>query len=164
MARTLHVYPWVTIEDSTWMFIVNVYENATRVDTQFGNDRDPPIQAGVTATVPLSLLSVAFDLVVEDTDEDQFVDDALFLDDIQPGPQTLTAWEDTQEIAEGIINGLSPGYTARDFQQAWTHGDTQAVRNSIQRALTSGPGGIGRGWDIEAVHQHEGDRTVTENA
>ncbi len=158
MARTLHVYPRAVIEDSTWTFIVNVYEVATGVISRFEHD----VPAGVTATPLLVLLRVAFDLVVEDDDPDSDVDDALFLDDIQPGPSTLTAWEDWQDIAEGIINGLDLGYTGRDFQQAWTGGDTEAVRNSFQRALVAGPGGIGRGWDIVdgSVHQHEGDGSV----
>ena len=154
MARTLHVYPKALIDGAMWTLIVKVG------DSRFEHD----VPAGVTADVPLVLLKVVFDLVVEDSDLDSDVDDALFLDDIQPGPQTLTAWEDWQNIAEGIINSLAPSYTVVDFQQAWTGGDTQAVRNSFQRALVAGPGGIGRGWDIVdgTVHQHEGDGTNTD--
>jgi hypothetical protein len=154
VARTLHVYPKALIDGSTWTFIVKVG------DSRFTHD----VPAGVTAAVPLVLLKVSFDLTVEDSDTDEDVDDALFLDDIRPGPQTLTAWEDWQDIAEGIIDTLDPGYTAADFQAAWTGGDTQAVRNSFQRALVAGPGGAGRGWEIVdgTVHQHEGDGTNTD--
>ncbi len=152
MARSLSVYPKAILEGSTWTLIV-------KVD---GSRFEHVVPAGVTAETPLQLLKVVFDLTVEDTDTDQDVDDALFVDDIQPGPSTATVWGNWQEVAEGIISGLSPGYTVDDFWAAWTMGDTQAVRNDANRALVSGPGGIGRGWTITGFHQHEGDRTVTE--
>ena len=120
------------------------------------------VGAGVTADPPVQLLKVVFDLTVEDSDTDADVDDALFLDDIQPGPSTATVWGNWQIRAEGIISGLSPGYTVDDFWAAWTGGNTQAVRNDANRALVSGPGGIGRGWTITSFHQHEGDGTVLE--
>jgi len=103
-----------------------------------------------------------FSLTIENTDLDSFVADALFSDDIKPGGGVQTVWSNWQTRAEGIITGLNPGYTERDFREAWTHGDTQAVRNDAQRAFTTGPGGIGRGWTITFFHQHEGDLTVTE--
>ncbi len=150
MARTLQVYPKAILDASTWTLIVKV------ASSRF----EHTIPAGVTATESLSLLKLVFDLIVEDADTDQDVDDALFIDDIQPGPQTRTVWGNWQERAEGIIAGLDPGYTVDDFWAAWTKGDTQAVRNDANRALVSGPGGIGRGWTITAIHQHEGDGTV----
>ena len=152
MARNLSVYPKATLEGSTWLLRV-------KVD---GSRFEHLVPAGVTAEIPLQLLKVVFDLTVEDTDTDADVDDALFVDDIAPGPSTATVWGNWQLIAEGIISGLSPGYTDQDFWAAWTQGDTQAVRNDANRALVSGPGGIGRGWTITFVHQHEGDGTVLE--
>ncbi len=154
MARTLHVYPKAIIDGSTWTFL-----------NKIGSSRlEHTVAAGVTAETRLRLLKVSFDLIVDDTDTDQDVDDALFLDDIQPGPQTLTVWEDWQNTAEGIISGLTSPYDESNFWAAWTQGDTQAMRNSANRALVSGPGGIGRGWIIipGSLHQHEGDDTNTD--
>ena len=152
MARSLSVYPKAILEGSTWTLIV-------KVD---GSRFEHVVPAGVTAETPLQLLKVVFDLTVDDTDLDSDVDDALFVDDIKPGPGIETVWGNWQEVAEGIISGLSPGYTVDDFWAAWTMGDTQGVRNDANRALVSCPGGIGRGWTITGFHQHEGDRTVTE--
>ena len=152
MARSLSVYPKATLDGSTWRLVV-------KVD---GDRFNHVIPAGVTAETPLTLLKVVFDLTVEDTDTNADVDDALFVDDIKPGPSTATVFGNWQAIAEGIIAGLDPGYTVEDFWSAWTTGDTQSVRNDANRALVSGPGGIGRGWTITFVHQHEGDGTVTE--
>ena len=153
MARNLEVYPKAFLEGATWHLTIGVDDS----------DFDHLIPSGVTAETPLNLLKVVFGLTVEDADTDQDVDDALFLDDIAPGPSTATVIGNWIETAEGIITGLSPGYTAADFWAAWTMGDTQAVRNDANRALVSGPGGIGRGWTIASVHQHEGDGTVTED-
>ncbi len=160
MSRTLHVYPKAILDASTWTFLVKVYEPATQVNSRF----EHTIAAGVAATTPLRLLKVSFDLIVADGDTDQDVDDALFVDDIRPGPQVETVWGNWQDTAEGIIAGLDPGYTVAEFWAAWTNGDTQAVRNDANRALVSGPGGIGRGWTIPAgsIHQHEGDGTNTD--
>ncbi len=152
VARSLDVYPKATLDGSTWLLVV-------KVD---GSRFEHLVPAGVAAETPLQLLKVVFELTVEDSDTGQDVDDALFLDDIQPGPSTATVWGNWQLIAEGIITGLDPGYTVDDFWAAWTMGDTQAVRNDANRALVSGPGGIGRGWTITSVHQHEGDGTVLE--
>ncbi len=152
MSRSLNVYPKATLDGSTWRLVV-------KVD---GDRFNHVVPAGVTAETSLTLLKVVFDLTVEDTDTNADVDDALFVDDIQPGPSTATVWGNWQAIAEGIIAGLDPGYTVEDFWTAWTVGDTQAVRNDAQRALVSGPGGIGRGWTITFFHQHEGDGAVTE--
>ena len=149
MARNVQVYPKAFLKDSAWNYVLGVGKT----------DFTHVIPAGVTATVPLQLLKVVFDLTVEDSDLDSDVDDALFVDDIQPGPSTATVVGNWIATAEGIITGLSPGYTAEDFQAAWTRGDTEGVRNDAQRALVSGPGGIGRGWTITSVHQHEGDGT-----
>jgi len=146
MSRNLSVYPKAFLEGSTWHLVVKVD------DSRF----DHVIPAGVTADLSLQLLKVVFDLTVEDFDTDQDVDDALFIDDIKPGPTTETVWGNWQAIAEGIITGLSPGYTVEDFQAAWSRGNTEAVRNDVHRALVSGPGGIGRGWTITGFHQHEG--------
>ena len=103
-------------------------------------------------------------MVVAATDTDQDVADSLFVDDIASGPSVETVWGNWQTRAEGIISGLTTGYTVQDFWSVWTFGDTQAVRNDANRAMVSGPGGIGRGWDIVAgtVHQHEGDGTTTD--
>ena len=152
MVRNLSVYPKAFLDGSTWHLVVKVD------DSKFNH----VIPAGVTAETPLQLLKVVFGLTVEDTDTNADVDTALFVDDIQPGPSTATVWGNWQIRAEGIITGLDPGYTADDFWAAWTMGDTQAVRNDAQRALVSGPGGIGRGWTITGFHQHEGDGTVME--
>ena len=160
MSRTLHVYPKAIIDGSTWTYTLKVYEPATRVNERF----EQSFAAGVTVTTELRLLKVSWDLIVGDFDTPSDVDDALFVDDIRPGPQVETVWGNWQIRAEGIIAGLDPGYTVTDFWASWTNGDTQAVRNDANRALVSGPGGIGRGWTIPAgsVHQHEGDGTNTD--
>jgi len=160
VARTLHVYPKAGIETSTWTLTMKVYEPSTKVTTRFAET----IPAGVTVERPLPLLKVVWDLVVADGDTDQDVSDSLFVDDIRPGPQVETVWSRWQERAEGIITTLTTGYTVQDFWLAWSMGDTQAVRNDAHRAMVSGPGGIGRGWEIVAgsVHQHEGDGTNTD--
>ncbi len=152
MARNLGVYPKVTLDGSTWLVSGRVDEHAAGTSSRFEHE----VPAGVTAETSLSLLKIVFDLTVEDSDSDQDVDDALFVDDIQPGPSVATVWGNWQIRAEGIITGLSPGYTEEDFWSAWTTGDTQAMRADAQRALVSGPGGIGRGWTITFFHQHEG--------
>ena len=147
MVRAVQVYPKVTLDSSTWQVVNKVG----------GTNFEHLVPAGVTAETPLVLLKVVFDLTIEDSDLDSDVDDALYLDDIRPGPATETVWGNWQIRAEGIITGLAPGYTATDFWEAWTFGDTQAVRNDANRALVAGPGGIGRGWTITAFHQHNGD-------
>jgi hypothetical protein len=152
VARSLEVYPKSPIDAATWSPVLKVHEPATGL----GNRFDHTFPAGVTATTPLLLLKLVIWLDVDDTDTFQDVDDAFFVDDIQPGGGTLTVWEDWQATAEGIISGLTPGYTQNDFWAAWTEGDSQAMRNSVQRALTTGPGGIGRGWTITGFHQHRG--------
>lgn len=158
MARNLQVYPKAFLDGSTWFVSGKVAEIAVGTPSRFKH----VIPAGVATEIPLQLLKLVFGLIVEDTDTDQDVDDALFLDDIKPGGGVETVWGNWQVRAEGIITGLDPGFTAEDFTAAWTMGDTQAVRNDAQRALTTGPGGIGRGWTITGFHQHEGDGTVTE--
>lgn len=155
MARTLHVYPKASIEGSAWTLTMKIYEPQTRVNSRYVET----VGAGLTVERFLPLLKVSWDLIVADTDTDQDVADSLFVDDIRPGPQTETVWSRWQDRAESIIAGLASGYTVADFWSAWSMGDTQAVRNDAQRAMVSGPGGIGRGWQIVAgtVHQHEGD-------
>ncbi len=145
MARTLEVYPKAFLRDSTWHVTIGVDDS----------DFDHLIPAGVTADPPVQLLKLVVFVTVEDTDTDADVDDALFVDDIQPGPSVATVWDNWQQRAEGIISGLDPGYTAADFWAAWTQGDTQAVRQDIQRAWETGPAG-GRDWAITGFHQHEG--------
>lgn len=149
MARTVHVYPKAMIADSTWTFIVKV--DLSRFEHT--------VAAGVTAEVPLSLLKVSFDLVVGDADTDQDVDDALFVDDIRPGPQTETVIGNWIEKAEDIISGLDIGYGVDDFWAMWRRQDTNAVRADARRALVTQ-----RGWAINvgSVHQHEGDGTTTD--
>ena len=138
---------------------MKVHEPATGVQSRIFET----VTAGLTAERPLPLLKVVFGLVVADTDTDQDVADSLFVDDIQPGPTVSTVWGNWQARAEGILAGLASGYDVEDFWAAWTGGDTQAVRNDAQRAMVSGPGGIGRGWTITDFHQHEGDGTVLED-
>jgi hypothetical protein len=157
MARSLSVYPKVVLNGSTWFVSGRVDEFAAGTHSEFKH----VVAAGVTTEVPLQLLKIVFDLTVEDTDTDSDVDDALFVDDIKPGNGEETVWGNWQERAEGIITGLSLGYTEEDFWATWTMGDTQAMRQDAQRALESGPGGIGRGWMITFFHQHEGDGSVS---
>ncbi len=145
VARTVHVYPKAIIEGSEWRYIAKVG------DSRF----EHTISAGITAVTPLVLLKLVFDVVVADTDTDTDIDDALFVDDIRPGPQTETVWGNWQGLAESIISGLAPGYTADDFWVAWSIQDTNAVRQDARRALVTQ-----RGWTIVSVHQHEGDGTV----
>ena len=97
MARNLQVYPKVSLEGSTWTAVVKVMEAGNR--TRF----EHTVAANVVATTSLQLLKIVFKLVVDDADTDQDVDDALFVDDIRPGPQVETVWLNWQTIAEGII-------------------------------------------------------------
>ncbi len=155
MARTLHVYPKAVIEASTWTFLVKVYEPSTRVNSRFTH----VVPAGVAAALPLVLLKIVFDLIVDDTDIDQDVDDSLFVDDIQPGPGTATVWSNWRDNAEAIIDGLDPGYTQAAFYAEWSKPDTASMRADARRAMQ-----IQRGWTIpgDSVHQHEGDGTNTD--
>ncbi len=155
MARSLHVYPKAVLEGSTWKYVLKVYEHATGVTSRFVHTE----AAGVTAEIPLRLLKLSFDLVVADTDTDQDVDDALYVDDIKPGSGVETVWGNWKDLAESIISGLSPGYTVYDFWSEWAPNDTNEVRSDARRALITQ-----RGWtvDVGSVHQHEGDGTVTD--
>ncbi len=146
MTRSIEVYPKAFLRDSIWRAVVKV--DRSRFE-HFA-------AAGVTADPAVQLLKVVFFVTVEDTDTDQDVDDALFVDDIHPAPGTEETVASNWIVrAEGIISGLDPGYTVDDFWAAWTQGDTQAVRNDVLRAFETGPAG-GRGWTITRFHQHEG--------
>ncbi len=158
MARNFQVYPKATLTAQIWTLKVKVMDFDTRTAAAFVHT----IPAGIEATADLAELKLGFNLVVADTDTDQDVDDALFVDDIQPGPSIATVWSEWQARAEAILAGLTAPYTLEDYWTAWTDGDTQATRNDMNRALVSGPGGIGRGWTVTAIHQHEPDGTVTE--
>jgi len=152
VARLLHVYPKATLEGSTWTFYVNVYEHDSGVTSRFVHT----IAAGVTVTTPLSELKIGFDLTVDDTDTDLDVDDALFLDDIRPGPQTATVIGNWIGQAEDIIDGLTDP-TVAEYWAGWSHQDTAKIRQDTRRALVTQ-----RGWTITFVHQHEGDGTTTD--
>lgn len=154
MARNLHIYPSARIEAATWTYRLDVTDRATRATSHF----EHVVAAGVTAERPLDLLKVVVGLVVADTDTDQDVDDAMFVDDIRPGPQAETVWGNWQSLAESIIGALTGGYTERDFWLAWRPQDTSSMRSDARRALVTQ-----RGWTVTFVHQHEGDlMTVTE--
>ena len=156
MARTLRVYPKAVIAGSTWTLLVKVNEPGTGTNSRF----DHTVVAGVTITgVPLRLLKFVFGLVVDDTDTDQEIDDALFFDDIKPGPQVETVWGNWQDLAEGILGGLPADTDELDFWAEWSKSNTAGVRNDARRALITQ-----RGWTIPAgtIHQHEGDSTVLE--
>jgi hypothetical protein len=153
--RQLHVYPKVGLVGSTWTLRVKVYEPAIGVSSLFIHD----IPAGITATTPLRELKLSFDLTVDDTDTDQDVDDALFLDDIKPGPQSATVWSNWQDRAEAIIAGLADPYTIADYWAAWSQQDTAKTRQDARRALVTQ-----RGWAVTSVHQHEGDGTNTDES
>ena len=156
MARNLQVYPKAFHDGLAWRVSGKVDEFAAGTSSRF----EHVVPAGVTAEVPLQMLKVVFDLTdLEDTDTHRDVDDALFDDDIKPGPTKETVWSNWQALAEGIISGLSSGYTQADFTAAWSKDDTEAVRDDANRALVSPQG---RGWTITFFHQHEGDGTVTD--
>lgn len=154
MSRTVQVYPKAYIEATTWHVVFKVDENG-----QGSSHFLHTFPAGVSndAEDTMLLHKIVFTLIVADTDTDQDVDDALFVDDIKPGPQIKTVWGNWQGTAEGIIAGLDPGYTDADFAAGWTKPDTAKMRNDAHRALV-----IQRGWTVTAVHQHEGDHTVTD--
>lgn len=155
MARLLHVYPKATLEGSTWTFHVRVYEHATGNTSRFVHT----ILAGVIATSPLRELKVVLDVTVDDTDTDQDVDDALFVDDIKPGPSTETVIGNWIERAEAVVAGLTEPYTLGDYWADWSKQDTAKTRNDVAKALVSQ-----RGWDVTFVHQHEGDGTNTDES
>jgi len=138
---------------STWTFYVNVYEHATRVTSRFTHT----VAAGLTATTDLRELKYGFDLTVGDTDTDQDVDDALFLDDIKNGPGVETVIGNWQERAENNIAGLSDPYTLADYWAGWSQQDTAKTRSDGRTALITG-----RGWTVTFFHQHEGDGTNTD--
>ena len=150
MARNLHVYPKAQLVDSTWTLTVKVYEHSTRTTSRFIHE----IPAGAAAEVSLNELKISFDLVVDDTDTDQDVDDALFLDDIKPGAGFETVWSNWMGLAESIVNGLSPSYTVGDYQAAWSQKNTASIRSDARRALITQ-----RGWSVPWIHWHEGNGT-----
>ncbi len=159
MARNLSLYLKAVLTESLWMVWGRVDEFAAGTSSTFNHE----VAAGVTALIPLPMLKIVFDLTVPDGTPDSDVDDALFVDDIHPAPgQTQTVWSNWQQLAEGLISGLPPGYTEADWLAAWTSADTAAVRSDANTALVSGPGGIGRGWIITFFHQHEGDGSELE--
>lgn len=149
MARSLHVYPKAVLVGSEWHFIVKVYEPFMQTNSRFVH----VLSAGVTGN--LHELKVAFDLVVADSDTDQDVDDALFVDDIKQGPGVETVWGNWQARAEGIITGLGADPSLSEYWAAWTQQDTAAVRSDARRALITQ-----RGWSVPHIHWHEGDGTV----
>ena len=154
MARLLHVYPKAVIDGSFWSLHVKVYDQTTHVNSRFVH----VIPAGVTAELPMRLLKLSYDLTVADTDTDQDVDDAHFVDTASGGPTNGdTLWETWQALAESRIAGLTTGYTQADFFAAWTQQNTARVRTAARRILING-----RGWTVSSVHQHEGDGTVTD--
>jgi hypothetical protein len=154
VARTFHVYPKAVLEGSTWTLIVKVHEPSTRTNSQFVH----AVAAGVTVANPLRELKISFDLTTGDTDTPQDIDDALFVDDIQPGPQVETVWSNWQERAEAILGGLTDP-TLADYWAEWSQQDTAKTRSDARKALITQ-----RGWTIDAgsVHQHEGDGTNTD--
>ncbi len=154
MARTLHVYPKVTIEGAVWTLTLDVSEGGVKeADLTFS------VAAGVTSAFPLVLLKIVFDVVVDDTDTAQDVLNALTADDIQPGSQDKTVASNWIERAESDIDGLPPGFTAADFKAAQSKQDTSRMRADAKTALVDG-----RGWEIVSgtLHQHEGDGTTTD--
>ena len=154
MARQLHVYPKALIEASTWTYLIKVYEPATRVNSRF----EHTVPAGVTADVPLVLLKLSYDLTVGDTDTDQDVDTAHFVDTASGGPTNgQTLWESWQTLAESNLAGLTAPYTQADYWAEWSKKNTQRVRQAGNRILVNG-----RGWTVQNVHQHEGDGTNTD--
>jgi hypothetical protein len=106
---------------------------------------------------PLRELKVVFDVTVADTDTDQDVDDALFVDDIKPGPSIETVIGNWIERAEAIIGATDP--TLADYWAEWSKQDTAKTRNDARKALVKQ-----RGWTVTAVHQHEGDNSNTDES
>ena len=155
MARNLQVYPKAYIEGSQWLFVTKVRDTATGATSRF----EHPETAGVTSERPLLLLKLVFDMTVPDGTLDPEIDAALYTLDIRPGPQTETVWGNWQALAEGIIAGLTAGYTENEFWAEWRKQDTNAVRTDARRALIT----LQTGWsiDVGSIHQHEGDGTVT---
>ena len=86
--RSLNVYPKATLAGDEWRFLVKVHDEDTRVQSRFVHVET----AGVTAEIPLTLLKLCFDMQVADTDTNQDVDDALYVDDIKPGGGVETVW------------------------------------------------------------------------
>jgi hypothetical protein len=130
-----------------------MYEHTAGVTSRFVH----VIPAGLTATSDLRELKYGFDLTVDDTDTDQDVDDALFVDDIRNGPQVETVIGNWIDRAEVIIAGLSDPYTVADYWAGWSQQDTAKTRNDGRTALITG-----RGWTVTSFHQHEGDGTNTD--
>ncbi len=152
MARTLHVYPKVILDGSTWTLHLDVSEDGVKeADLTFS------IVGGVTSVLSLVLLKIVFNVVVGDADTAQDVLDALTVDDIQPGVQFKTVASNWIERAENDIDGLPPGFIAADFKAAQSKQDTSKMRADTKKALVDG-----RGWTIANVHQHEGDGTNTD--
>lgn len=146
------VYPKAFLEGSTWNLLVKVGDD---------NPQTASTPASVTSAAPIVLLKMIIRLDTgADPASEVFV--ALTVDDIRPGPQTETVWGNWVTTAESIAASLPPGFTGAEFRAAWTQGDTMAIRNDGRRALVSGPGGIGRGWTVLSIHQHEGDGTNTD--
>lgn len=150
MARTFHVYPKAQLVDSTWKLVVKVYEPSTKENWRFVHE----ITAGVVASTALFELKISFDLIVADTDTPQDVDDALFVDDIAPGPSVASVWARWQDRAENIISGLSAPYTLSNYWADWAPNNTAKTRTDARKALMTQ-----RGWSVPFIHWHEGDGT-----
>jgi hypothetical protein len=145
MARNLQVYPKITLVGSLWEITLKVDDLAAG-QTRFVTTE----AAGITAIEPTVLLKLVFGLIVGDADADQDVYDALYVDDIRPGPQTETVWSNWRDRAE------ASWLSGRDNRSSQ---DTTKTRNDARRALVTQ-----RGWTVPAgsVHQHEADGSVTE--
>ena len=148
MARNLHIYPKAILDGNEWLFIVKVYDRATRVTNRF----EHTVAAGVFAPTPVRLLKISFDMVVDDLDTDQDVDDSLFVDDIKNGPGYETVIGNWQVLAE--TNYAASDGSQADYYSQWSSSETKQMRNDARKAMVTQ-----RGWFIEpgSVHQHEGD-------
>ncbi len=146
--RILNVYPKTTIEGSTRTVTVKVFDQQTGIVSRFVH-----IGSGVAAEVSLIGLKYVFDLIVPAEVTDQDIDNALYMDDIEPGK---SAWAKAGAMINTIIGGLPGGYDQAMFWAGHTKPATAAARADIDKALV-----IQRGWVIVAgsMHQHEGDGT-----
>jgi hypothetical protein len=153
VAQNWHVYPKAVVKEDTWTAVLKVTDQDTQANHRFTH----VYTSNVLAEAELRLLKVSFDLVVADTDVFQDVDDALFVDDIRPGPQVETVWGNWQVLAESLILSMGTPHMQARFWEEWRQQDTASVRSDARRSLVTQ-----RGWTVSNVHQHEGDGTNTD--
>lgn len=148
MARNLAITPKIVLDGSDWVLAFFVYDKDLRVRSKFKY----VFPASVSSPVPIRLLKVAFDMIVDDTDTDQMVADAFVYEDIRSGPQVETVIGNWIGLAETQIQGLGDPWTYNDFVAAWTPNEVNAVIGDVRTLIKNR-------WTIPVgeIHYHSSE-------